>query len=331
MENVLKRKVGKINAIIQRFQRNIIPFGLRISFWIAMEELFSVNRVHNTFAQKILLKKHSVIESYLENKYEDMFTQYKSVNSTNNYNNKNNSIIWFFWGQGYEQMPEVVKTCYQSIVRNANGRAVHFIDLDNYTRYVTIPDYIITKFSDKKITFTHLSDVLRMALLSKYGGLWIDSTVYVTSPIPIDYSHYAFFTTKMEPREMTCISNARWNIQIMGGHSTLFQYIYAFWCQYWKENDLLIDYFLTDYTIDMALKLFPFFRTEFDEVPNNNTTVYDMDLVSDNSFDSNTCNRIMKKTIFYKLNWRKQYRIKSSDGLMTNYGFLIMTNGNVQL
>lgn len=51
-------------------------------------------------------------------------------------------------------------------------------------QYVDIPDYILQKYKQGKMTRTHLSDIVRLLLLSKYGGVWIDSTILLTNELP---------------------------------------------------------------------------------------------------------------------------------------------------
>ena len=47
-------------------------------------------------------------------------------------------------------------------------------------KYVSFSPEVITKFNEGKISMTTLSDRLRMELLYRYGGVWIDATYYVT-------------------------------------------------------------------------------------------------------------------------------------------------------
>ena len=100
----------------------------------------------------------------------------KKVNSKN---------IWVFWWQGKDRMPSLVEKCYQSVIRNKGRRHVILITKDNIKQYATIPDYIYEKVNNGEITLTHLSDILRFNLLNEYGGLWIDSTIYLTDSLDV--------------------------------------------------------------------------------------------------------------------------------------------------
>ncbi len=46
---------------------------------------------------------------------------------------------------------------------------------------MNIPNSIVSKWKSNVISDTHFSDIIRTELLIKYGGTWIDSTVYVNN------------------------------------------------------------------------------------------------------------------------------------------------------
>lgn len=96
---------------------------------------------------------------------------------------KDNYTIWVFWAQGKSKMPNVVRNCYESILRNKGDFSVVLLDESNYSDYVCIPEHVCKKMQQGLITMTHFSDILRFALLKTYGGFWLDATIYVTSTI----------------------------------------------------------------------------------------------------------------------------------------------------
>ena len=86
---------------------------------------------------------------------------------------------------------------YRSIKKNNN---VILIDLTNYNSYVDIPEFIIEKFHKKTITPTHFSDILRFALMSKHGGIRIDSTYLILDKFPESVFTKVFFTLMLVTR-----------------------------------------------------------------------------------------------------------------------------------
>jgi hypothetical protein len=70
------------------------------------------------------------------------------------------------------------------------------LDNDNLCNYIKLGDYVdVTK---KNINNTALSDVVRVALLKTYGGLWVDATTFCNKPLNewikdyIDQDFFAF-------------------------------------------------------------------------------------------------------------------------------------------
>lgn len=319
----IKKKILRLNNIITDFYKNICVFKFNVSIWIMLEQLFSYNRVKNGISLYILKKKHCVIEDYLYHNYEDIVDEYRMKNSMKNSMNKD-KIIWFFWAQGKSNMPDIVKDCYNSVIKNCGHAKVKFIDLYNYSSLIDIPNWVIHKFDKKIISFTHFSDILRVTLLAKYGGMWIDSTIFVSKTIPDFYFEKSFFTTKLNMGIMTCVSNARWNVQMMSGNSCIFLFIRDFLCEYWKNNNELIDYFLIDYIIDIAYNEFNWFKEELDSIELNNKTIFDMDIVANNQYNDCKFNKIINQSIFHKFNWRKEYHMYIDGGeKFTNFGYFM--------
>ena len=92
--------------------------------------------------------------------------------------------IWICWFQGMENAQELVKRCYASVKRNMPDKEIIVITKENMDQYVNFPDHILKKWKRGLITDTKMSDFLRMELLIRYGGLWMDSTIFLSGPIP---------------------------------------------------------------------------------------------------------------------------------------------------
>ncbi len=84
--------------------------------------------------------------------------------------------IWCCWLQGIENAPAVIQKCVESLKRFK--RKIVIITEDNYSDYISLPDYLIEKKNRGIIDRTHFSDLIRIELLSTRGGTWIDSTVF---------------------------------------------------------------------------------------------------------------------------------------------------------
>ena len=117
----------------------------------------------------------------LKKKYYNEITQ--SVPYLNNYATPPR-IIWICWLQGEENAPKIVKKCIDSVRKWAKDYEIRVLTQENIFSYCEIPDYILDKLNRGNINFTFFSDILRCCLLSEYGGIWIDATVFLSDELP---------------------------------------------------------------------------------------------------------------------------------------------------
>ena len=85
------------------------------------------------------------------------------------------------WYQGLESAPPIILSCIQSVIQNREKHPVIIITKYNIDKYIKLPYYIMEKFKNKNFSLTHFSDIVRIALLFKYGGYWIDATYFVNT------------------------------------------------------------------------------------------------------------------------------------------------------
>ena len=137
--------------------------------------------------------KHKIIMDYLCKNYSYVIEKYKNI-KIESVPLKDDCPIFVCWLQGEEAMPPVVKACFASIKRFAQNHPVVLITSENFSQYVTIPDHILRKVSEGKITLTHFSDIIRVNLLAKYNAIWLDATIYLTAPL--NWPLTAFHTLK---------------------------------------------------------------------------------------------------------------------------------------
>ena len=95
--------------------------------------------------------------------------------------------IWFCWLQGMENAPELVKVCHESLCKNIKDREIVVLTNENLSQYVHLPEYIERKHKKGIIPDAAFTDMLRLELLCKHGGAWIDSTVLCTGEDGINY------------------------------------------------------------------------------------------------------------------------------------------------
>lgn len=223
--------------------------------------------------------------------------------------------IYFCWFQGEENLPPIVRCCYNSLKQNARRYKIVFIDEKNFSNYVDIAPHIIDKFRAGKISRTHLSDILRINLLERHGGLWLDATILVTEPMEnhkeLLQRHYFTQRFYSERNIRNNFSNhitfGRWAGFIQGTtlrHNPLFVFEKEMLNDYWKKSDELVDYFLIDFMMALAYENIPVVRREFDEVPINNVGIYFIQEHLNDSYAEFPFDKILRGNFLHKLSWK---------------------------
>ena len=87
-------------------------------------------------------------------------------------------VIWSCWLQGRQRAPWLVEKCLSSWERMNPDWEFRCLDQHNLHRFVDIPD-----IRNKRITRTSFSDITRILLLKKYGGIWTDATTFCHRPL----------------------------------------------------------------------------------------------------------------------------------------------------
>ena len=190
---------------------------------------------------------------------------------TNRLSHKHPKVIWWCWLQGKEHAPPVVQACFESLHRNfvqeiinlSDGYVIKVIDGDNWKEYIELPDYIVKKWDKKQIPPAMFSDLLRLQLLVKYGGTWIDSTVLCTGfkySKAQEYKKYLdedLFLFQYTPQGTTKdISISNWFISAHSNNVVLMvlrDMLFA----YWKEYNCTLNYYIFHLFFAMVAEEFP--------------------------------------------------------------------------
>lgn len=88
-------------------------------------------------------------------------------------------IIWTYWHQGIDQAPNPVPACIDTLVTQNSGFDVRILDAESVLNW--LPKNEI----DSLRSFPHFlrADRIRLSLLARYGGVWVDPTVYFRKSI----------------------------------------------------------------------------------------------------------------------------------------------------
>lgn len=108
-------------------------------------------------------------------------------------NKKIPNNIWLLWYQGISNAPHIVKKCVSSWQSKNPTWNVVVLDSHNLHDYVELD---ISRETLDNLSLAHQSDLVRLSLLSKCGGVWADATTFCVKPLDEwihDYGASGFF------------------------------------------------------------------------------------------------------------------------------------------
>lgn len=261
------------------------------------------------------------IEPYLVKRYGPLVQEFKSSRSSS-LSHEHPKVIWWCWLQGIENAPSIVRACYNSLVQGEwfkdNGYKVNIIDTENWKEYIELPGYIVKKWEKKQIPPALFSDLLRLELLIKYGGTWIDSTVLCTldsrfkfqdssAQKYLDADLFLFQYTPKGTTEGISISN--WFISAHSNNEvlmTLRDMLFA----YWKDYNCTLDYYIFHLFFAMVAKEYPeqIAAMPYGQSQNSLVLLHHWG----EKFDQKKWDKLANKVCFHKLAFRTKNEIKNN-------------------
>lgn len=282
---------------------------------------FRIKRKLLTSNIKNLILKQNC-QQYLT--YNFLYKKYKKIIDASNYNFTSSSFskkVWFCWFQGINEAHKLVKCCFNRIKEVFKDYEVILITKDNYNEYINVPDYIISKWQNGIISNTHFSDIIRIELLAKHGGIWIDSTVYCTCDTVPSYIEknpmFLFKEINLNRLDENIIVASSWFIK-SNKNNNIILLTRDLLHEYWKNADRLIDYFLLHLFFSMASKKY---TTDWNSIPNfNNVNPHIMQFELGKKYNKERFTYYKEISDFHKLSYKFDFSKFDDD---SNYDYIM--------
>ncbi len=326
--NKLKNKLKRIFDEVRIFCKLTIKLSIWASFDVLLGKIYNhklnLNGQKETpFQTKILKKKHKIINEYLLKNYDNFYNKYEFTERKPQKNMED--TIWICWWQGIENAPELVKKCVSSIQNNFRNYKVIIIDDNNYSKFVKFPQWIEDKKKKGIISKTHFSDLLRIQLLAEHGGIWLDSTFFCTDNVDINLLKKNVWTIKRPEYghlSPACGYFANYSLGCKYDYRECFYVINDFLFEYWKNNNYVIDYLLTDYIINIVLNKYPKYKSLFDQIEDNNLNCDELFKILGAEYDEVKWRKLKNNTFLFKLSWKHNFNLTKNDS-KTFFGMLM--------
>jgi hypothetical protein len=332
--NIIRSLCMKIKKRIQR-SKIYFSHSFRIMLYQTLSEeylnLMNKNRIklndkNLDVLKKLALRKNSAVQEYLK---KDLVNVIDSFKESEDKSSPAEKKIWVLWLQGSDNVPEIVKLCINSIIKNKSECEVNLLDESNLAEYIDIPKYILDFYKEGNISNAHFSDIIRIMLLKKYGGIWLDATCLVTRPIPMNILEFTTYNAKgiaEFPFSSYWFELDHWEGYFLSGKKNDLFYIFMenMLFEYWKTHTSLVDYLLINHFAKIGRDLIPKIKKCYESIPNNNQKIEQLLFELKNVYTEKWRNDFFSNdTYIYKLNRRKHYPTNTLSGRMTVYGWLL--------
>lgn len=224
--------------------------------------------------------------------------------------------IFIFWYEGWNTggVPKVLLKCKTNLLKFYECQPFYnivFLDQYNIFEYVYKEDILYSEFLNKKVSIQTLSDLLRLAVLLKHGGIWLDSTILFLGD-KFDFRNLYYYS------EFNSILNENFNpkrYHCFASYKGYEQYWCTFMLSAWKQSNIVdraynfLKYYIKEQNyknIYFSLDLAIMFATYKTNGVSFNKCGYEVYEIMQSYYDFSYKN---KSTLFYKsspfkMNWR---------------------------
>lgn len=142
------------------------------------------------------------------------------------------NTIWMFWYQGIDRAPRLVRECVSSWSRQNPRYEIVILDQASMFDYVKREEFLFPGFDALSVQVK--ADLVRLYLLSRYGGVWADATLYCVQPLDhwLHFGAGSFFAYE-DPAHDRLLSN--WFLASREG-DYIAATLYDRFRDYWMSN-----------------------------------------------------------------------------------------------
>ena len=267
-----------------------------------------VSILGNSYNSLLLIRNciENIIYRRLKRKYKKIAAEFKTNEEKKDLKQVESNIIWICWFQGIENAPAVVRACFNSVKHFFPDKKIIVITSENINSYVKFPDFIIDRYRKGIISNTAFSDLVRLELLIKYGGLWIDATVLCTgnklvNKLSESKSKFFMYQILKPGLDGHTVRFSSWMIYSYSNNQILRMTRYLIYT-YWKENNKQISYFLLHNFLELSSTYYPEYLNKM--IPFSSSVPHELLLRLFDNYDEETYNFILSQSDFHKLTYK---------------------------
>lgn len=277
-----------------------------------------------------IIKKTRWLDRYIEKNYCNIIDKYKYYD-LNTQKITDDFKIWVFWGQGEDNMPPLVKSCYRQLC-NYNDNVI-LISNENLLNYIDIQETVLEKVRTGKISWANFSDIVRNLLLAKYGGMWLDATVWTSDNLLLaEIERHPFYTANGDVKitsKSVCfwtslgLNWSSWCISSKFRNYILFSFVGEMMNEFAIKEEFWPDYVFQDFLYYYAFNKFSIAANDIKNISIHNLKRNKLATIMNEPYDEKFYKELIDTDFLFKLSYKANWKEKDSNGNTTFYGFLL--------
>ena len=286
-------------------------YSVNLAFWSLADSV--CRRLHLDKLLKFTnRKRREICKDYLRREYDDELKELVLENNDKvSYSVITEKLpVWVFWWQGENALPYPIDICIRSIKEQINNREIHVVTRDNIFEFIEVPDFMLRKVESGDMSYAHFADYIRVCLLEKYGGLWIDSAFFLVNNIGDKINGYKFYSIKHGGRRPWVASYDLWSISLLAcaPHYRLMIIMKKLFEAYWSREKVEIAYLFSDYMISLVYDLDAGFRNDIAAMPDNNLDCFIMHVIGDETVDDEKLKKLTNENDLFQLTYKRAWK-----------------------
>ena len=204
----------------------------------------------------------------------------------------------------------------KSVKKHSSGYEVIVLNDKTISDYIELPVFVYEKLkNNQQFTYAFFSDLLRVSLLSVYGGVWCDATIYLTDKIHENLLKQDFFMFQRgdKPNDYKYWHKhnvdyfsweSDWKVNLLSSfiaskpNNILITELTDILLNYWKNEDNLHHYFVLHILYNEIIDKYENCEIICDTIPNTMSR-YMHEPYSDKLWDKITVHNSIHKLTYY--------------------------------
>lgn len=322
---------------LRRAWRELFYIARKMSVWgallqmLCLVELKIASRLKRRYSPRLHNAKNEWVQRFLRREFSTFIDDWNAqvLRIPTEVRESDVAPIWICWLQGEEYAPRRVANLIANVRRHAGGHPVKVVNRESILSAVELPAEVVGGLDRGDLRLQTFTDVARVWLLERYGGVWVDASVLLVSPIPECVFEEDMWTAKgielCFPSAPGLVDIAVWQSYFVGSgrHGLTISFMRDFMAEYFSRYSGMIDYVLINHVAKIARDCIPAIASLADRVPRNNELCESLSqYMLKGGGASEEARRLYLEgdTFFYKLSWRDHYPFEGPDGRPTFAG-----------